>query len=64
MAIEILTAEGYNTIETHRRVKRLHDEDATDVSSDSVSVVSRGHRLLVLQWPVSDGSDDGAQRES
>jgi len=63
VAIEILTAEGYTPIEIHRRVEHLRDEDAIDVSSDSGSVVSRGHRLLVPQWPVSHGSDDGAQRE-
>ena len=46
VALEILSAEGYSPIEIHKGVKSLHVEDATDVSSDSESVVSRGHRLL------------------
>jgi hypothetical protein len=59
VATEILTTEGYSKIGIHIRLKSLHVEDAIDVSSDSESVVSRGHRLLAPQRPTSQGSDGG-----
>jgi hypothetical protein len=56
VAVDILSAEGYSTIQIYRRVKSLHVEDATGVSSDSsplpvvFKVLLHGQEDRVFHW--------------